>query len=117
MFSFTPLQGFFSPFPHGTRTLSVSTAYLALEDGPPGYRQGFPCPALLTNNTARSIAFVYRTLTFYGAASQPASTSARYDNSRSEIRLRDVLSYNPVHATPERLHMNGLGCSLFARHF
>jgi hypothetical protein len=117
MFSFTPLRGFFSPFPHGTRTLSVSTEYLALEDGPPGFRQGFSCPALLTNNTARSTAFVYRTITFFGAAFQPASTSDRYCNSRPEIRLRNVSSYNPARATPECLHTNGLGCSLFARHY
>ncbi len=30
-----PSQGFFSPFPHGTGSLSVSQEYLALEDGPP----------------------------------------------------------------------------------
>ena len=117
MFYFTPLRGFFSPFPHGTRTLSVSTAYLALEDGPPGFRQGFPCPVLLTSNTARSIAFVYRTITFYGEAFQPASTNDRYDNSRLGIRPQNVLSYNPARATPECLHTNGLGCSLFARHY
>ena len=29
-----PSQGFFSPFPHGTGSLSVSQEYLALEDGP-----------------------------------------------------------------------------------
>lgn len=45
--SFTPLQGFFSPFPRGTRSLSVITEYLALEGGPPGFKQGFTCPALL----------------------------------------------------------------------
>ena len=44
---FTPLPGFFSPFPHGTGSLSVSQEYLALEDGPPIFRQGFTCPALL----------------------------------------------------------------------
>ena len=87
MFYFTPLQGFFSPFPHGTSALSVSTEYLALEDGPPSFKQGFSCPALLTNNAARSIDFVYRTITFYGAAFQPASTSDRFCNSRSEIQL------------------------------
>ena len=87
MFYFTPLPGFFSPFPHGTGSLSVSTEYLALEDGPPSFRQGFPCPALLTDNAARSIAFVYRTFTFYGAAFQPASTNDRLCNSRSENRL------------------------------
>ncbi len=31
---FTPLSGFFSPFPHGTGTLSVTHEYLALQGGP-----------------------------------------------------------------------------------
>jgi hypothetical protein len=44
---FTPLPGFFSPFPHGTGSLSVDIEYLALEDGPPMFRQDFSCPALL----------------------------------------------------------------------
>ena len=43
-----PSPGFFSPFPHGTGSLSVGQEYLALEDGPPMFRQGFTCPALLT---------------------------------------------------------------------
>ena len=46
-FYFTPLPGFFSPFPHGTGSLSVDYEYLALEDGPPIFRQDFSCPALL----------------------------------------------------------------------
>ena len=44
---FTPLPGFFSPFPHGTCSLSVDYEYLALEDGPPMFRQDYTCPALL----------------------------------------------------------------------
>ena len=44
-----PLPGFFSPFPHGTGSLSVDHEYLALEDGPPVFRQGFTCPALLVS--------------------------------------------------------------------
>ena len=47
VFYFTPLPGFFSPFPHGTCSLSVTREYLALRDGPRGFRQGFTCPALL----------------------------------------------------------------------
>ena len=42
-----PYSGFFSPFPHGTGSLSVSQEYLALADGPAGFIQGFSCPALL----------------------------------------------------------------------
>ena len=38
---------FFSPFPHGTGSLSVSQEYLALADGPARFTQGFTCPALL----------------------------------------------------------------------
>ena len=44
-FYFTPLPGFFSPFPHGTGPLSVDYEYLALEDGPPIFKQDFSCPA------------------------------------------------------------------------
>lgn len=42
-----PSPGFFSPFPHGTSSLSVSKEYLALEDGPPIFNQDFSCPDLL----------------------------------------------------------------------
>ena len=38
---------FFSPFPHGTGSLSVSQENLVLADGPAGFIQGFTCPALL----------------------------------------------------------------------
>ena len=100
MFYFTPLQGFFSPFPHGTGTLSVSTEYLALEDGPPGFKRGFPCPVLLTNSSARSIALIYGTFTLCGAAFQPASTNDRFFDSRSEIRLRDGCRTTPVMQRP-----------------
>jgi hypothetical protein len=51
-----PSPGFFSPFPHGTSSLSVSKEYLALDDGPPIFNQDFSCPGLLvrvlsSNNT------------------------------------------------------------------
>ena len=42
-----PSSGCFSPFPHGTCTLSVSREYLALPDGPGGFAQDYSCPALL----------------------------------------------------------------------
>ena len=42
-----PSPGFFSPFPHGTGSLSVSQEYLALEDGPPIFNQDNTCPDLL----------------------------------------------------------------------
>ena len=42
-----PSQGFFSPFPHGTSTLSDDDTYLALEGGPPRFKQNFSCSVLL----------------------------------------------------------------------
>ena len=42
-----PSPGFFSPFPHGTGSLSVTSEYLALPDGPGKFMQDFSCPALL----------------------------------------------------------------------
>ncbi len=56
-FYFTPLPGFFSPFPHGTGSLSVDIEYLALEDGPPMFRQDFTCPALLVASLVPHHAF------------------------------------------------------------
>ncbi len=55
--NFTPLPGFFSPFPHGTGSLSVDYEYLALEDGPPIFRQDFSCPALLFSNLVPHVCF------------------------------------------------------------
>ena len=57
---FTPLPGFFSPFPHGTGSLSVDHEYLALEDGPPIFRQDFTCPALLVASSVPRPAFRIR---------------------------------------------------------
>ena len=57
---FTPLPGFFSPFPHGTSSLSVDYEYLALEDGPPIFRQDFTCPALLVARPVPQSTFFIR---------------------------------------------------------
>src|ERR1700684_2133258 len=46
-------QRFFSPFPHGTGSLSVINEYLALEGGPPRFKPGFTCPALLRCQSCR----------------------------------------------------------------
>ena len=69
-----PSPGFFSPFPHGTGSLSVGQEYLALEDGPPMFRQGFSCHALLIFH--RTCAFAYRAITVYGRPFQDRSTNA-----------------------------------------
>src|SRR6187549_140949 len=44
-----PSQGCFSPFPHGTGSLSVASEYLALRDGPRRFPRDSSCPAVLRN--------------------------------------------------------------------
>src|SRR3974390_2879156 len=61
-----PSQGFFSPFPHGTGSLSVAIEYLALPDGPGGFKQGFSCPALLRSHSKEDCIFTYAAVTLYG---------------------------------------------------
>ena len=58
-----PSSGCFSPFPHGTCSLSVTEEYLGLEDGPPMFRQGFTCPALLKDLVRH---YAYGAITRYG---------------------------------------------------
>ncbi len=43
----SPVSGYFSPFPYGTGSLSVSEEYLALPDGAGRFRQDSSGPALL----------------------------------------------------------------------
>ena len=58
-------------FPSRYCALSVIRSYLALEGGPPVFRQDFTCPALLFD--VRSIEQDYRPVTCCGGAFHPAS--------------------------------------------
>src|SRR5690606_14567971 len=85
-----PSPGFFSPFPHGTGSLSVGQEYLALEDGPPMFRQGFSCPALLN--------FIHMALSHTGLSPSMAGLSRpfRYNHTdfcavpRSLVTTREI---------------------------
>src|SRR3982074_2928907 len=84
-FYFTPLPGYFSPFPHGTRALSVASLYLALRGGPRRFTRAFPDPVLLGNSARRSLPFVYGAFTLCGAPFQNASTRYRLGNSLERL--------------------------------
>ena len=69
-FYFTPLPGFFSPFPHGTGSLSVTSEYLTFWGGPHySFQQDFSCPAVLFVYQLL-YNFDYRSLTFFACLSQ-----------------------------------------------
>ena len=93
------------------------TEYLALEDGPPSFRQGFSCPALLRNSRQSPIDLAYGTITVFGAAFQPASAIDRIFYFAHDIEIVDDCPTTPLYATPQCLHVYGLGCSRFARHY
>jgi hypothetical protein len=85
-------MGCFSPFPHGTGSLSV--------------RNGFSCPALLRYLLRVWIAFVYGSVTLFGSPFQ-------------KIRLATRLVTLLLQALqpPNYRNSTGLGCSDFARHY
>lgn len=79
---------FFSPFPHGTGSLSVFCEYLALPDGPGRFRQGFTCPALLR------IPLCITFLTHTGLSPSMVNLSRLFRFSLHTMSW----SYNPRHA-------------------
>ena len=98
-----PYCGCFSPFPHGTGSLSVSGECLALADGPAGFTQGSTCPALL----GMTLAFGTSSRKGLSPAAAPRSKGFR---SSSVTRI----------ALPQPrggLNPRGLGCAPFARHY
>src|SRR5271154_5464987 len=62
-----PSPGCFSPFPHGTGSLSVTREYSGLGGGPPRFTRNSTGSVLLGNTPGRHASFPYGTLTLYGA--------------------------------------------------
>jgi hypothetical protein len=88
-----PSQGFFSPFPHGTSSLSVVGEYLALPDGPGRFPQGFSCPAVLRSHLKEDCNLRYGAVTLYGPTFQTVLVSLSYPsfNQESPPFGRDLL--------------------------
>ena len=92
---FNPLSGYFSPFPHGTCSLSVVREYLGLEGGPPIFKQDFTCPALLKN---------YKTFTNTGLSPSMVNLS----------RLFLLFSYNYWPGPFSLVTTNGVSVDFFS---
>src|SRR5258707_15681760 len=87
-----PSQGFFSPFPHGTGSLSVAIEYLALPDGPGGFKQGFSCPALLRSHSKEDCIFTYAAVTLYGRPFQTVQLTLSYPLLNSNLQRSAILA-------------------------
>jgi hypothetical protein len=113
-----PSPGFFSPFPHGTSSLSVATSYLALDRGRPGFRQDFSCPVVLRCHTPQTAQC--RVRDFHPLRS-PFPAAFRYQTVFSNCVGRyapaPMWTYNTDAATVHTLHGIGLGSSPFARRY
>src|SRR6476660_6187485 len=114
-----PSQGFFSPFPHGTGSLSVASEYLALPDGPGRFKQGFTCPALLRSHLKEDCIFTYAAVTLFGRPFQTVRLTLSYPSFNQLIFPSRELPVNYCGpATPgSPFESPGLGCSDFARHY
>lgn len=93
----------FSPFPHGTGSLSVSYEYLALADGPAGFTQDFSCPALLR----MLLCFIWLRIRGYHPLRRNFPVASSHHNSCNHAVLQPHQDRNP----------DGLGSSPFARHY
>ena len=115
-YCFTPLSGCFSPFPHGTGSLSVTGECSALEGGPPGFGPGFTCPALLGMRNSGETGFAYGALTRCG---RPFHAVPLPDGFVTTPRWAAPgrVSRNPRAATPAAYTRPGLGWCAFARRY
>ena len=67
--SFHSLPGYFSPFPHGTGSLSVTRGVFSLAGWSRGFRRNFTCSVVLRIHS-REYIFNYRIITFFDSTFQ-----------------------------------------------
>src|SRR6516162_11092434 len=73
-----PSPGHFSPFPHGTGSLSVTREYLGLGGGPPRFTRDFSGPVLLGNTPRSRVSAAYGAVTRYGGTFQNLPLPTRF---------------------------------------
>jgi hypothetical protein len=71
-------SGVLFTFPSRYYSLSVAVSYLALEGGPPRFKQDFSCPVLLRNKLRRLIVLNYGAFTLFGWPSQYHSSNNKF---------------------------------------
>src|ERR1700733_9823997 len=114
-YSFTPLPGYFSPFPHGTNPLSVIRRYSGLPGGPGRFTADSTGPLLLGKTTqGRQRVFTYRALTVYGRPSQATSANhVTFSLPSSQVELETSLPQPRTHNPYPVSHACGLAILRF----
>ena len=114
---FTPLSGCFSPFPHGTGSLSVTGECLALEGGPPSFGPGFTCPALLGKSLRGERSFAYGALTRCGRPFHAVPLLRSFLTAPPSRGGADRAPTTPMRQRPRAYTRMGLGFRAFARRY
>jgi hypothetical protein len=107
-YSFTPLPGYFSSFPHGTSPLSVIRKYLGLPSGP-GRFTANSTSSLLLGIPSHHVhaAFAYGTLTHSGPPSQAVPLATQHD-------AQSVSFKKMAPTTPHTQPLTGITCARFS---
>src|ERR1700722_16555004 len=112
-----PSPGCFSPFPHGTSSLSVTREYLGLGGGPPRFTRDFSGPVLLGISLGSRVSAAYGAVTLCAGSFQNLRlpkrflTSCRLSSSGWAVPL--ARSRNACWLS----HVVGLAYSHFAHHY
>src|SRR5215831_2874249 len=112
-----PSPGHFSPFPHGTCSLSVTREYLGLGGGPPGFTRDFSGPVLLGIPLGSRKGFAYRGITFCADDFHRLRLPTRF---LTPCRISSSGQVVPQHRLRNACwlsHVTGLACSPFAHHY
>src|SRR5215471_13057856 len=91
-----PSPGCFSPFPHGTCSLSVTREYLGLGGGPPRFTRNSTGSVLLGNTSGSHSDFAYGGVTLYAETFQVSSAIQMISYSLPDQQLRLVGPSTPV---------------------
>ncbi len=84
---------------------------------PPASNRVSRAPPYSRNIQSSPTYFTYRAITVSGAAFQPTSTIDEVFDSTHANQCATNIRTTPDYATPDRLHVTGLGFSRFARHY
>ncbi len=112
-----PSPGRFSPFPHGTRSLSVIRKYLGLPGGPGRFTQDSSSPVLLGNTPNSRQNFAYPAITVYGRPSQSVRLPHRFLTVRGDSGLPRKVPQPRTRNARRLSHAHGLASSAFAHHY
>src|ERR1700735_1760301 len=112
-----PSPGCFSPFPHGTCSLSVTREYLGLGGGPPRFTRDFSGPVLLGIPSGSRPGFAYGGITRYASAFQRLRLPKRFITPRQDSSPDWTVPLPRPRNACWLSHATGLASSPFAHHY